>query len=276
MSYLTIQSTVPVRDGQNIPLLGFGVALSSDARISCLEAFKVGYRHIDSAQHYHNEAAVGEAIRESGIPRDQIFITSKVLPGTIGYEKTREGVDKSMQELGTDYVDLFLIHDPRAGPTERMPKYQALLDAKKAGKIRIVGVSNYGVKHLEEIRIAGLEMPFVNQIELHPFNQQKPIVEYCRKHHIVIEAFCPLVRGKMDDPVIVAVANKHQRDPAQVLIRWSLQKGFVPLPKSSTPARIASNAAVYDFILSEEDMTSLDSLDCGKEGSVSWNPVDHE
>jgi len=152
--------------------------------------------------------------------------------------------------------------------------YRALLESKKVGKIRTVGVSNYGVKHLEEIKDAGLEPPAVNQIELHPLCQQRPIVEYCRENDIVVQAYCPILRGEMDHPLFVALSEKYQRDPAQILLRWSLQKGFVPLPKSATAARIHSNTHLYDFELSDEDITRLDALDRGADGAVSWNPVD--
>ncbi|KAL4074328.1 NADP-dependent oxidoreductase domain-containing protein [Scleroderma citrinum] len=257
-----------------MPLLGFGVYQNDDAKPSVLEALRAGYRHIDSAQMYRNEGAVGEAVKASGIPREELFITTKCNSTTHGYDSTLKGVDLSLARFGFDYIDLFLIHDPFSGAERRLATYRALLDAQAAGKIRSVGVSNYGVRHLNEIKNAGLPMPAVNQIELHPFCQHRPIVEYCRAHSIVVQAYCPLIRGRMDHPVIQEVARKHNRDPAQILIRWSLQKGFVPLPKSVTPTRIRSNAIVYDFELSPEDMGQLDSLDLGQEGAILWNPVD--
>ncbi|KDQ49379.1 hypothetical protein JAAARDRAFT_63753 [Jaapia argillacea MUCL 33604] len=242
-----------------MPLLGFGVYQNYTSRPSCLEAFKAGYRHIDSAQAYRNEADVGAAVRESGLDRQDLFITTKCINKTHGYESTLKGVDLSLSKFGFGM---------------RLATYKALQECRQAGKIRSVGVSNYGIKHLEEIRNAGYEMPAVNQIELHPFCQQKPIVSYCREHSIVVQAYCPIIRGKMDDPVIQEVAAKYSRDPAQILLRWSLQKGFVPLPKSATPARIHSNTHLYDFALTDDDMAKLDALDKGKEGAVSWNPVD--
>ncbi|KZT18714.1 Aldo/keto reductase [Neolentinus lepideus HHB14362 ss-1] len=257
-----------------MPLLGFGVYQNYDAKPSCLEAFKAGYRHIDSAQAYRNEAAVGEAVRESGLDRKDVFITTKCISNTHGYERTLKGVDESLSKLGFDYIDLFLIHDPFSGPEKRMETYKALLESQKAGKIRTVGVSNYGVRHLEEIKNAGLPMPAVNQIELHPFCQQKLIVSYCNEHSIIVQAYCPIIHGRVDDPVVQELATKYSRDPAQVLLRWSLQRGFVPLPKSATPSRIYSNAKLYDFELDEDDMKVLDELDKGKDGAVSWNPVD--
>ncbi|KAF9050004.1 Aldo/keto reductase [Panaeolus papilionaceus] len=270
---LSLGSTVRLSSGYDMPLLGFGVYQNNDAKPSCLEAFKAGYKHIDSAQMYRNEAQVGEAVRESGIPRDQLFITTKCASSSHGYESTIKGIDASLVRFKFDYIDLFLIHDPLSGKARRLDTYKALLEGKQSGRIRTVGVSNYGVRHLEEIRDAGYEMPAVNQIELHPLCQQKDIVEYCQQNSIIVQAYCPIIRGKLDNPTIVQVAQKHKRDPAQVLIKWSLQRGFVPLPKSATPSRISSNAQVYDFTLDDDDMKALGALDRGADGAVSWNPV---
>ncbi|KAJ7076344.1 NADP-dependent oxidoreductase domain-containing protein [Mycena belliarum] len=270
---LSLSSTVRLTSGFHMPLLGFGVYQNYDAKPSVLEAFKAGYRHVDSAQVYKNEAAVGLAVKESGLNREDLFITTKCISNTHGYETTLKGVDTSLAKFGLDYIDLFLIHDPHSGTERRLATYKALLEAKAAGKIRSVGVSNYGVHHLEELKAAKFEMPAVNQIELHPLCQQKPIVKYCNDHSIVVQAYCPIIRGKMDNDVITKIAAKHNREPAQVLLRWSLQKGFVPLPKSATPSRIHSNAQLYDFELDAEDMSNLDGLDRGKDGAISWNPV---
>lgn len=272
---LSLNSTVRLSSGNALPLLGFGVyqIASGKAKESVLEALKAGYRHIDSAQMYRNEAQVGEAVRESGVPRGDVFVTTKIASGNHGYKSTIKAVDESLKRFKFDYVDLFLIHDPLSGSKRRLETYKALLEAKEAGKIRSVGVSNYGVHHLEEIRTAGYEMPSVNQIELHPLCQQKPIVEHCKENGIVVEAYCPIIRGDMGHPVIQELASKYKRDPAQILIRWSLQKGYVPLPKSETPSRIRSNANLYDLELSEDDMQKLDGLDRGDDGAISWNPT---
>ncbi|RXW24944.1 hypothetical protein EST38_g908 [Candolleomyces aberdarensis] len=244
-----------------------------DAKPAVLEAFRAGYRHVDSAQMYRNEAEVGAAVRESGLNREDVFITTKVASQGHGYDKTLKGVDASLAKFQFDYVDLFLIHDPLSGKQKRLETYKALLEAKAAGKIKSVGVSNYGVHHLEELKAAGYETPTINQIELHPFCQQKPIVDYCKKNGIIVEAYCPVLRGDMGHPVIQELASKYKRDPGQILIRWSLQKGFVPLPKSATPSRIHSNADLYDFELTDEDIANLDALDQGDDGAISWNPV---
>ncbi|THH19620.1 hypothetical protein EW146_g1586 [Bondarzewia mesenterica] len=258
-----------------MPSLGFGVYQNYTTSVSVLEALAVGYRHIDSAQAYRNEAHVGEAVSQSGISRGDIFITTKCINKTHGYESTLQGVDTSLAKFGFDYIDLFLIHDPMSGPERRLATYRALLEARDKGKVRSVGVSNYGLKHLQEIKSVGLELPAVNQIELHPFCQQKPIVSWCREHGIVIQAYCPLLRGQMDDKTLISIAQKYGRDPAHILLRWSLQSGYVPLPKSAMPARIRSNIKLYDFTLDAEDMARLDVLDRGAAGAISWNPVDH-
>ncbi|KAA1476611.1 Aldo/keto reductase [Dentipellis sp. KUC8613] len=271
---LSITSTVKLSSGHAMPTVGLGVALNSDAKDTVPIALAAGYRLIDCAQRYGNEAEVGEGVRASGVPRSDVFVTSKIMSTNAGYESTMTGVEASLKAFGFDYLDLFLIHDPKCGSELRLATYRALIELRDKGKLKSIGVSNYGVHHLEEIQKAGLELPAVNQVETHPFCQQRPIVAWCREHGIAVQAFCPLVRGRMDDPVIVSIAKKHNRDPAQILVRWSLQHGLVPLPKSSHAARIKSNINVYDFELDKEDMDALDSLDQGAQGAVSWNPVD--
>ncbi|KAJ7446216.1 NADP-dependent oxidoreductase domain-containing protein [Mycena galericulata] len=293
---LTLQSTVRLSSGFHLPLLGFGVYQNYDAKPSVLEALKAGYRHIDTAQVYRNEGAVGEAVRESGLKREDIFITTKCVSRTHGYESTLKGVDTSLKTLGVEYVDLFLIHDPLSGKERRLETYKALLEAQAAGKIRSVGVSNYGVHHLEELKDylkelkerlqeqkpenwkeLKVEMPAVNQIELHPLLQQKPIVDYCKANSIVVQAYCPIMRGDeklLKDDAVTKIASKYNVDPTQVVLRWSLQKGYVPLPKSATPSRIHSNAQLYDFELDGQDMAQIDALDRGY--AISWNPVNAE
>lgn len=173
-------------------------------------------------------------------------------------------------------MDCFLIHTPTSGPAGRKHLWEALKELQSEGKAVTIGVSNYGVKHLEEL-IDRNEKPAVNQIELHPWCQQRPIVEFCKKHNIVLQAYCPIVRGQhADDADVKKIADKHKVDWSQVLLRWSLQKGFVPLPKSNTPSRIASNADLYGFELDDEDMATLDGKDEGAKGAAASNPVDCE
>ncbi|KAL4248585.1 NADP-dependent oxidoreductase domain superfamily protein [Abortiporus biennis] len=273
---LTFQSTFKLSTGYGIPRLGFGAGFSREAEISkvltgpaVLEALNVGYRLIDTAHMYQNEQEVGEAIIKSEVDRSMLFITSKVPE----HADVRASLEESLKALDLDYIDLYLIHSPASGTEARITKWKSLVEEKSTGKVRSIGVSNYNVNHLEEIKKAELELPSVNQIELHPFCQQRPIVEYCKENGIIIEAYCPVVRGKMDHPVIIELAEKYKRDPAQILLRWSLQRGFVPLIRSSQPQRIASNAALYDFVLESEDEAKLTALDQGAQGAVSWNPV---
>ncbi|KAH7105230.1 Aldo/keto reductase [Auriculariales sp. MPI-PUGE-AT-0066] len=255
LSVLIPSSSLILELGRTIPLLGLGVYQNRDNCASaCLAALKAGYRHIDSAQYY----------------------PSKVVSWNQGYEKTIAGVNESLQNFGLNYLDLFLIHDPLAGKEKRLATWKALIALRDEGKLLNIGVSNYGVHHLEEIKSAGLETPSINQIELHPWCQQKPIVEYCKKNGIVVQAYSPLVQarsGFMDHPVLVEIAKKHGKESAQVLIRWSLQMGHVVLPKSEKESRIISNADIYDFTLDEEDMFKLNALDLGDKGAVDWNPV---
>ncbi|KXN91009.1 hypothetical protein AN958_03076, partial [Leucoagaricus sp. SymC.cos] len=254
-----------------LPILGFGALGQADAKPAVAEALKVGYRQIDCAQMYENEDKCGEAIHESGIPRAEIFTTSKIASENNGHgrDNVLKAVDKSLAKWGLEQLDLFLLHDP-LDKAKRLESYKALLEAQAAGKIKSVGVSNYGVKHLEEIKNAGLPLPVVNQVELHPLLQQREIAAYCKANNIVIQAYCPLIRGA-SHAKIDAIATKHKKEPAQVLLRWSLQKGYVPLPKSGTPSRILSNTQVFDFELSDEEIAEIDTLEQNK--PCSWNPV---
>ncbi|TFY81446.1 hypothetical protein EWM64_g2567 [Hericium alpestre] len=269
-STLTIKSIVRMSSGFTIPAIGLGVYKNNDPQPACLAALAHGYRHIDSAQMYRNEKQVGEAVRDSGVPRSEVFLTSKINQLDGGYNGTLEAIDDSLKNFGTEYLDLYLIHSPIAGKEKRLAAWKALLATRDAKKLR----TDSGVKHLEEIHAAGLETPAVNQIELHPLCQQRDIVGWCRKNGVVVEAYAPLIRGNFSNPALQEISKKYERDPAQVLVRWSLQHGFVALPKSSNPDRVQSNAQVYDLELSKEDMEELDAQDKGKEGSITWNPVD--
>ncbi|KZV72570.1 Aldo/keto reductase [Peniophora sp. CONT] len=274
---LSLNHKVKLRSGYEMPRLGYGVGMNRNTLPTVLEAFKAGYRHIDSAKMYGNEAECGEAIRTSGLPRSEIFYTTKIFDPDHGYTSTLAAVDRSLSFANLDYIDLFLIHTPRSSKTQRLETYRALLEKRDAGLIKSVGVSNYGIRHLEEIAAAGLEMPVVNQIEVHPWCQQREIRAYCESEGIVVQAYCPLVRNRPEligDPVLVRIAEKHKREPVRVLLRWSLQHGLVPLPKTETPKRIWSNAALYDFELDADDMAALDGLDRGADGAISWNPID--
>ncbi|RMZ91796.1 hypothetical protein DV736_g956, partial [Chaetothyriales sp. CBS 134916] len=281
---LSLTSTLPQPSGYLIPVLGFGVyqTPAATAESVVLRALKDGYRHIDSALAYHNEGPCAIAMKASGIPRSELFFTSKIPPKWMGYEKAKEAIAKTFAETGLDYIDLYLIHAPYGGNTGRLGAWQALVEAQHAGKIRSIGVSNYGVHHLDELAdfIATSDNPLikeskidVNQVELHPWLPRQDIVDWCNKHGVVVEAYCPVVRGeRANEPVLKQIGEKHGgRTWAQVLLRWSLQRGFVPLPKSETPSRIEANAQVFDFELDDEDMAALDFPD--SYAPVAWDPT---
>ena len=279
MAPLTISDTLPLHDSSvRIPQLGFGVYQSAPNQCtkSCLNALKAGYRHIDTAQYYLNEAEVGEALRQTDIPRSEVFITTKILGAGGSVQKSYQKCVESIQKIDTknDYVDLFLIHSASASKEKRKEMWLALEQLYKEGKAKSIGVSNWGIGHIEEMKSYAKEVtvPHVNQIELHPWCQQSTVVDYCQKNSIVIEAYSPLVRNyKANDETLVGVAKAYGKSTAQVLVRWCLQRGFVPLPKSDDPGRIKENANVYDFEISARDMKTLDGLDQAEGGAiVQW------
>ncbi|KAH9468363.1 hypothetical protein Pst134EA_011986 [Puccinia striiformis f. sp. tritici] len=274
---LSPDSYVTLNSGQRMPVVGFGLYKATDAGNSCREALKAGYTHIDSARHYANETAVGEVLRDSDCAkdRDSVFLTTKVKAPEHGYETCKNAVIDSVTFPKPDRWDLILLHDPTAGSQKRIEAYKALAEALKEGKTKSIGVSNFGVHHIEELVAANVgPLPAVNQVELHPWCQQRWIVDYCKSKGILIQAYCPIVRGKyMDHPTLVNICNKVGKTGAQVLIRWSLQHGFVPLPKSDKAERIQENFDVFSFELDEESMAQLDSLDQGDAGAISWNPT---
>ncbi|KAG5659988.1 hypothetical protein KAF25_003510 [Fusarium avenaceum] len=266
--------TLPLANSVEIPQLGFGVYLSPPETCvnSCLTALKAGYRHIDTAQYYGNEAEVGQAVQKSTVDRNDVFLTTKVLEAAgsvdLTYAKCVESIKKLDPESG--HVDLFLIHSPNPGAAKRKEMWQALERLYEEGKAKSIGVSNFGIKHIDELKqFAKVWPPHVNQIELHPWNQQREAVEYCEKNNIVVEAYSPLVRNqKADDKALNSIANKHKVTPSKVLIRYCLQKNWVPLPKSDTPDRIRANADVFEFDLDDKDMKTLDDLDEGAAGAI--------
>lgn len=247
---------------------------------------KAGYRHIDSAVIYGNEAGVGAAIRKSGLPRSEIYFTTKIpqMPGnSMDYTSAKAQIDKSLQTAGVDYFDLFLIHAPYGGSAKRKGVWKALVEGVEEGKIRSIGVSNYGIHHLDELEthIAELEQErggkgkggviSVAQHEVHPWCARKDVAQWCAKRDIVLEAYCPVVRGqRFDEPYVKKLSEKYGKTPAQILIRWSLQKGYVPLPKSVTPRRIVENAEIYDFELT---VAEVDELESEEYTPIAWDPT---
>lgn len=263
---LTIESTFSLLSGNKLPILGFGVWDSPNnvCTQSCLEALKVGYRHIDTAQGYGNEAEVGEAVKQSKLSRKDLFITSKIFSPGEGAKSTYDKLIESVRKIdGQDgYIDLFLIHNANVGAEKRKLMWQAMEKVLDEGKFKSIGVSNFGIGHLEQMKdYAKVWPPAVNQLELHPWLQQQEVVDYCHKNKIAVEAYCPLVRNqKADDPTLKAVAEKHSKTTAQILLRYCLQKDWSPLPKSDNPGRIAQNADLYGFELDEEDMEKLNNV----------------
>jgi diketogulonate reductase-like aldo/keto reductase len=259
--------------GARIPQVGLGVwqaPRGASTRTAVGAALENGYRHVDTAAIYGNEADVGRAVRESQVPREQVFVTTKLWNADQGYDMALRAFDASVARLGLEYVDLYLIHWPV--PRKRLDSWRALERLYEEKKARAIGVSNFMKEHLEELLPRARVVPAANQIELTPFLQRRGTVAFCRDHGIVVEAYSPLTRGlRLGHPVLVDVARRARRTPAQVLLRWGLQHGFVVLPKSVNPSRIAENAAVFDFDLDAAAMARLDGLE---EGLVTgWDPA---
>lgn len=302
MAELTVNAKYRMLSGYEIPVLGYGVYqtpadITSDVVLHALKT--ASYRHIDSAVAYRNEAPAAEGAKRSGLPREEVFFTTKIPPKDMRYETAKEHIENTLKITGLEYVDLYLLHSPYGGKESRIGAWKALVEGVEAGKIRSIGVSNYGVHHLEELETYIGETDeqqgkgkggviSINQIELHPWLARPDIVDWCKKRGVLCEAYCPIVRAtKNDDPLLTPLAKKYNKTPSQILIRWSLQmvkmtcslecfyslifrQGFIPLPKSVTKSRIEENAQVYDFALTEEEMKSLDT---GVYEPCAWDPT---
>ena len=262
---MTIESRIKLNDGKSMPLFGIGVwrmEPGRETREAVTIALELGYIHIDTASMYKNEEDVGAAVQESSLPRENLFITSKVHTSEVGYDATLEAFERSLQKLKLSYIDLYLIHKPVEG--FRQNTWKALEKLKKDGICRSIGVSNFSPRHLDEILEICEIVPAVNQVEMNPFLAQKTISEYCSSKNIHITGFCPLARTeKSKDPAIIDLANECGKTWAQVMIRWSLQKQITTIPKSVNPQRIRENSDVFDFELNEKQMQRLDDLDQG-------------
>ena len=270
---MTVTTTrLPLTTGAALPQIGLGVWQSprgAPTRDAVTAALELGYRHVDTARIYQNEADVGAAVTAGPVPRADVFVTTKLWNDDQGYDSALRALDASLGRLGLDYVDLYLIHWPVAG--KRRDSWHALERAFADGKAKAIGVSNYLVPHLREVLDHAKVKPHVNQIELTPFLQRRETRALCAEHDIVVEAYSPLTRGqRLDDPTIGAIAKTVKRTPAQVLLRWGIQHGHVILPKSVTRSRIAENAALFDFALDPAQMAKLDSLDEGL--ATGWDP----
>jgi diketogulonate reductase-like aldo/keto reductase len=264
---VTDAPSLELNDGRRIPQLGFGVFQIPDEQTAPAveRAVQIGYRLIDTAAAYGNEEQVGEAIRRSGLAREDVFVTTKLWNNNHGHDAALRAFDRSLERLGLEYVDLYLIHWPAPAQGLYVETWEALCELRAEGRARSIGVSNFLVEHLEQIVDATGEVPALNQIELHPFLQQNELRAFHSRHGIVTEAWSPLAKGGLlDDPVIAEIAGAVDRTPAQVALRWNIQLGNVVIPKSVTPARIDENFRLFDFELDQEQMAAIEALDRGE------------
>ncbi|KAJ7881079.1 Aldo/keto reductase [Mycena olivaceomarginata] len=273
---LNLQSTLTLNDGNRVPYLGFGTYEMSgkEAYNAVTWALEDTGTLQDSATWYENEKECGQAIldfcKATGTPRSAIFYTTKLMINT-NYKDTLKAIQFSLDECGLGYIDLYLIHGPLGGPEARKECWRAICDSQKEGKLKSIGVSCFGIRHLQEILAMGLVVPAINQIDLHPFMTRSAIVKFCEDHKIALEAWAPLVRGlRFDHAAIKTLAGKYNKEPAQVLLRYSIQKNYVAIPKSVSKTRIASNTNIFDFELEPQEVLELDGLD---EALVTdWDP----
>jgi 2,5-diketo-D-gluconate reductase A len=270
-------TTITLSDGSTIPQLGFGVFQiePKDTVDAVTKALEVGYRHIDTAEMYGNEKEVGDAIRASGLDRGDVYVTSKLSNAFHRPDDARKAFDTTLADLGFDYIDLFLIHWPL--PTlydgDFVSTWKTLEEFQRDGRARSIGVSNFQVPHLERLAAETSVVPAVNQIEVHPYFGNDLVRTYCREHGIAIEAWSPIAQGQvLDDPTIVEIASKVDRTPAQVVLRWHVQRGDIVFPKSTTPSRIEENFAIFDFALDETSMRLITALDKGEGGRIGGHP----
>jgi 2,5-diketo-D-gluconate reductase A len=272
---MTTQPSITFNDGQSIPQFGLGVwQTPADVTGTAVEAaLKAGYRHIDTAAIYRNEEGVGAGIRASGVPRGDIFVTTKLWNEDQGLDTTLRAFDASMEKLGLDVLDLYLVHWPSPQRGLYVDTWRALVRLKEEGRVRSIGVSNFMPEHLDTIIDATGVVPVLNQIELHPRFQQQDLRAAHAERGIATQSWSPLGQGALlSDPVITGIAAKYGRTPAQVIIRWHLDNGLIVIPKSATPSRIIENANVFDFTLDDADLAAIAKLDAG-DGRMGPNPL---
>lgn len=269
---LKLSDKVKLNNGVEMPMFGLGVYLTKqgkETQSAVKHALTVGYRLIDTASMYGNEKDVGTAIKESGVPREEIFVTTKLWNDDHGYDKALKAFEKSLKKLDIGYIDLYLIHWPAGN--KRNDTWKAFEKIIETGKCRAIGISNYMINHIKELLSFAEVVPAVNQVEFSPYLYQKDLLEYCNSNKIQLEAYSPLARGrKLDDPTLNAVSNKYSKTPAQIMLRWALQHKVVVIPKSSNNNRIEENADIFDFNLDDEDMQILDSSNYNFR--VAWDP----
>jgi len=261
---MTSVPDLTLNNGVTIPQLGFGVfQIPPDAtRKATLAALEVGYRHVDTAQMYGNEAGVGQAVRDSGLDRGDVFVTSKLNNSFHAYDDALAAFDKSLAELEFDYLDLFLVHWPMPAVGDFVETWRAMEEIYRSGRSKAIGVSNFQPNHLDRLRAETDVLPAVNQVEVHPYFTQTDVRSYGVEHGIVTEAWSPIAQGKvLDDPTIGRIAERYGKTPAQVTLRWHIQRGDVVFPKSATRSRVEENFAIFDFELGDDDMTDISLLD---------------
>jgi len=262
MKITDLSGCVTLHNNIQMPYLGLGVYLSSDGEEvikAVTYALQVGYRHIDTATLYNNERGVGKAVRQGSVKREEVFVTSKVWNSDQGYDSTLKAFDQSMQKLGFDYLDLYLIHWPMQGIHNET--WKALETLYKQGVVKAIGVSNFSKFQLEDLLKTAEIVPMVNQVEFHPYSVQQDLINYCQQHKIQYEAWGPFMQGKLlSNENLKKMAKKYGKDVAQIVLRWDLQKGVVTIPKSSNPERILSNTQIFDFEITPEDMLFIENL----------------
>lgn len=272
---MTAQTSITLNDGRSIPQLGLGVwqASNEQAAAAVRAALQAGYRHVDTAAIYDNEAGVGDGIASAGVKREEVFVTTKLWNDAQGGDSALKAFDQSLKRLKLEYVDLYLIHWPAPRKDRYVESWKTLVRLQKEGRAKSIGVSNFTPEHLDRIIAETGVTPVLNQIELHPRFQQEALRDAHAKRRIATESWSPLGQGKLlADPVIAAIAAKHKRTPAQVIIRWHLDSGLVVIPKSVTPSRIVENADVFGFHLDNDDLDKIAGLDA-QNGRIGPDPL---
>jgi len=254
-------------NGDAFPAIGygtFGLGETEETVSAVLAALDAGYRLIDTASNYGNESAIGQGIRQSNVARSEIIVSSKVWPSDLGYDKTLEAFDLTMRRLDLDYLDLYLIHWP-CSPELNAGSWKALEQLLSDRRVRYIGVSNFNAHHLQSLALTANHQPVVNQVELHPLFANESLRSFCAREGILVEAWSPLMQGKaFSDSALIEISRKHSKSVAQVVLRWCVQKGVVPIPKTKSPERMLNNISIFDFQLDEQDMAVIDQLDTGK------------
>jgi len=257
---------ITLNNGVRVPQCGFGVfqVPPDDTQRAVEQAIEIGYRHIDTAAAYNNEAGVGAAVRACGLPRDELFVTTKLRNGEHGYESALKAYDESLQRLGLEYADLYLVHWPNPAADLYVDSWRALTQIYIDGRVRAIGVSNFLPEHLDRLAKESEIVPAINQLELHPTYQQRELTELCRERSITVEAYSPLGQGSdLDHPVLASIASEHQVTPAQVVLRWHLHHGHIVIPKSVTPERIRANFELGGFELTDDEIASITAMENG-------------